>query len=284
MPGLSGSLPWVVVLALLGSVSPCDDFKPARSKSNERILDSDYAKPGEFPFLVSLGFGKYNHSCGGVILDERYILTGAGCLGHRPREIKVRTGCHSLTRSSHNCKFTTVIAIYKVHEGYNGQTLENDIALIRTKESIPLNDIEGHGAIRAIQFAEDNADDLYEVDKELLVIGYGAPSCGSLNSSDFPKAARIMTDPLERCKRLSFYKDATIDGRNICAGKQLHNRKLGAHQWDWGGPLVEPGDEMKLVGIVGRTPKRCKELGTSIYYRVAPYIRWIEEAKESMAS
>lgn len=43
------------------------------------------AKPGQFPYLVSLQFGKpplvrYQHFCGGAILNERWILTAADCL------------------------------------------------------------------------------------------------------------------------------------------------------------------------------------------------------------
>lgn len=53
--------------------------------TSARIAGGQNARPGKHPYLVSLQFGKpplvrYQHFCGGSVLNENWILTAADCL------------------------------------------------------------------------------------------------------------------------------------------------------------------------------------------------------------
>lgn len=45
----------------------------------DRIIGGENARPGQFPYQVSLQCGN-RHICGGSILNEKYILTAAHCV------------------------------------------------------------------------------------------------------------------------------------------------------------------------------------------------------------
>lgn len=60
---------------------PSLDFKPSPPLEN-RIVGGRKAHPGEFPYQVRLNIRSRRGSslCGGVIIDQRHILTAAHCL------------------------------------------------------------------------------------------------------------------------------------------------------------------------------------------------------------
>jgi secreted trypsin-like serine protease len=64
------------ILAVIISACSCDE---ERSGKSNRIVGGQPAKPGQFPYMVSLQLGGW-HFCGGSILNEWVILTAAHCL------------------------------------------------------------------------------------------------------------------------------------------------------------------------------------------------------------
>lgn len=89
------------------------------------------AKPGEFPYRVSLQWyvpplTSFFHFCAGVILSERWILTQAECAkfiktfvidnNQTRRRIIVKAGKHDLGKIEDFEQTSTVDNIYLLHE------------------------------------------------------------------------------------------------------------------------------------------------------------------------
>jgi len=58
------------------------------SPNGVKIIGGTEATANEFPFLISLqtsriGTGRYKHSCGGSIYNDRFIITAAHCVATR---------------------------------------------------------------------------------------------------------------------------------------------------------------------------------------------------------
>uniref|UniRef100_T1GSD9 Peptidase S1 domain-containing protein n=1 Tax=Megaselia scalaris TaxID=36166 RepID=T1GSD9_MEGSC len=64
---------------------------------NEETFKINIAKPGSAPYQVSLQTLSGSHFCGGIISDERRIITVAGCLDSRkPSDFKILAGSQNL--------------------------------------------------------------------------------------------------------------------------------------------------------------------------------------------
>ena len=62
------------------------------------IVGGQDATPGAWPWQISLQTTSGQHFCGGSIIDERFILTAAHCVGGSVRSLRVGVGLHDLKR------------------------------------------------------------------------------------------------------------------------------------------------------------------------------------------
>lgn len=112
----------------------------------DRIYGGREAEDGQFPHQASIR-AESGHFCGGSILNEHFILTTASCVNGRsssPNRFRVVVGAYEI--SYEDGTFHNVQRVI-VHEGYvytQNRTkwiIRNDIALLRTTETIEFNDL-----------------------------------------------------------------------------------------------------------------------------------------------
>lgn len=122
----------------------------AEDFSEDRIVGGSTAKRGQFPHQVSLRTRENIHKCGGSIISNHWIVSAAHCTrGYSsPSELVAVVGAHHIKSDGHAYNLSRLVA----HPEYvfNGEEKLglNDIALLKTSESIKFTDLVKPIALR----------------------------------------------------------------------------------------------------------------------------------------
>ena len=109
-----------------------------------RVVGGRDALPGEWCWQVALVNSQNQYLCGGALIGTQWVLTAAHCITtivRNSEEIFIRVGDHDLqnAQSSPNAQSVKVSTTY-IHHNHNGQTLDNDIALLRMETPVDVNE------------------------------------------------------------------------------------------------------------------------------------------------
>lgn len=195
-------------------------------------MGGEDAPEGMAPYQISLqSASSGQHSCGGAIIDERWIVTAAHCIHRKtPNAFRVLTGTQNLQQNVSRYYYVDRIV---EHCNYEPRKYRNDIALLHLNESIVF----------------DNATQRVELDHEplapgamLLLTGWGTLSLGG----EVPaKLQRLEVEyvPFVECRE-AHGNSSAVDIGHVCT---YNDKGRGACHGDSGGPLVHNG---KLVALV----------------------------------
>jgi len=226
-----------------------------------RIVGGTNAKPGEFPHQVAL----YNHGrffCGGSLIKSDKVLTAAHCCyGNNAGNINVFVGKY---RMSFMDEYEMVINVDKIiiHEGFDVETLENDICILHLEEKAPNSSSTG-----LIGIPPKNKE--YSPGTLCTVTGWGTISeNGPL--ADILQKVQVPIISDEACQQ--DYEPLKISSSMMCAGFEAGGKD--SCQGDSGGPLM-CGDD--LDGIVS-WGIGCAQPGTpGVYTQTSYFVDWINE-------
>ncbi|XP_055550367.1 CLIP domain-containing serine protease B4-like [Wyeomyia smithii] len=261
--------------------------------SSSRIVGGDIAEVDEFPWLAQIQYYKPNKRfgfhCGGVLINERYVLTAAHCIQNVPsswKVYKVRLGEFD-TESDVECSVNDptdcvnsvqdiLISSYYIHEDYfneNGADY-NDIALIRL--SVPVSYTEYISPI--CMPTTEELRNLATEDKLMTVAGWGQTENGT--ASRYKMHLSIPGWSNVRCGEAFQSANVDIIESQLCAGGKAGQDSC---RGDSGGPLmklesVQGKNSWFLKGLVSFGSNKC---GTKdvpgVYTRVSHFIDWIQE-------
>jgi V8-like Glu-specific endopeptidase len=120
--------------------------------SNEtRVFYGDDASPGQFPWMVSVGYSGGNWFCSGAIIGKNYVSTAAHCL-------PATSVYHGMSAGEGD--------EYTVEESFASNDM--DFAILRIKESLPS------------PYLEMGTIDSVNVGSMMTVIGFGYDESGSI--------------------------------------------------------------------------------------------------------
>lgn len=132
----------VFVSVLLAAVAAVE-FDPISEGKQPKIVNGTDAEITDYPFIVSLQSSNETnsyHSCGGSIINEYWILTAAHCVYLGDPEAKlVEYYATNISNGEHGPKIAFAEELIW-HEGYNSTTLIHDIALVKLKTPLELED------------------------------------------------------------------------------------------------------------------------------------------------
>ncbi|XP_037944773.1 trypsin alpha [Teleopsis dalmanni] len=195
-----------------------------------RIVGGSATTISSFPWQISLQRSG-SHSCGGSIYSSNIIVTAAHCLQSVSASVlQVRAGSTYWNSGG----VVSKVAAFKNHEGYNANTMVNDIAVIRLSSSLSLS-----STIKTIGLATTAPAN----GASAVVSGWGTLSSGSSSIPTTLQYVNVNIVSQSACASSTYGYGSSIKSTMICA----YTVGKDACQGDSGGPLVSGGN---LVGVV----------------------------------
>jgi len=237
-------------------------------KPRSKIIGGDIASIADFPWQVYFISG--NYLCGGSIIAPGWILTAAHCTEDHNNipiaaaDMSIIVGSETPKLANHGQKYYVSEVIRNL--GYNNQTLENDIALLRLSQPI---DYPNATPIRLVSTFDVN-DGATAPGVMAWVTGWGLiQAVPQILASELRKVQLPIVSLLQASTVWS-----SIPSTDLMAGYNKGNQD--ACNGDSGGPLVVPvTGEFKLAGIVSWGNSTCNTYGG--YTSVSNFLSWIAE-------
>ncbi|XP_022914387.1 chymotrypsin-2-like [Onthophagus taurus] len=235
------------------------EFVWSKSTSKDvKIIGGIDAENGQFPYQISLRYNN-RHSCGGSIINSRWILTAAHCIHNNiPKNYTVVAGTNLLETGGD----VYTLEKFVEHERYNPQLLKNDIALLKTNEEIMFNE--------NVTIMRLPPEDTLDGGLNFTLSGWGLTA---MYGQPPNKMQTIVLQSItnQECYAKYFHLELVgmLSSSNICT---LNKEGEGACYGDSGGPLVFKGYQ---VGIVSWAIP-CARGRPDVFTRVYSYMDWIE--------
>ncbi|XP_060660327.1 trypsin alpha-like [Drosophila nasuta] len=227
-----------------------------------RIIGGTATTISNFPWQVSLQRSG-SHSCGGSVYSVSIIVTSARCLQFVPASIvQVRAGSTYWNSGG----ILLQVSAFRNHEGYDANTMANDIAVVRLSSSLSFS-----STIKAIDlanYAPANGD-------AASVSGWGTESYGSSSIPSQLLYANVNIISQSICASSSYDYGSQIKNTMICAAASGKD----ACQGDSGGPLVSGG---VLVGVVSWNYGCAASNYPGVYSNVAILRSWVINAASNI--
>lgn len=245
-----------------------------------RIVGGQEATPGEWPWqaaLVKKGQDPYNGQfCGGSIIHRSWVLTAAHCIKNSAapaltiNDLDVIVGIHDLGTPDPNFVRVALSEII-LHPGWNYDTNDNDIALLKLASPVPAR--AGSGQTLPIAFANTAPGNIGNLAGTLATVtGWGNRSS---NGIDYPYRLHEVQVPIISNNECRGSYPGLTDNM-LCAGYPQGGKD--SCQGDSGGPLVIYDNSAKKwiqVGVVSFGRGCALPDYPGVYARVSRYESWI---------
>lgn len=232
--------------------------------SGERVVGGEFSYPGYWPWLVMINKdGKFH--CGGVILDETWIMTAAHCV-HRFSQYYYDVRAGVLRRRSFSpTEQVRYITHVITHPAYESTVMKNDLALLKLNAPLMFN-----RWVRPICLPEPRPPWGPLPGSRCTAVGWGTTKEHGLNPDNLKE---VDLPILPACKN-----SIDNEGEEICAGDLLFGGK-DTCQGDSGGPLlckIPIGhDRWYVAGVVSHGEGCARPNEPGAYTRVALFLPWL---------
>ncbi|EEC09854.1 serine protease, putative, partial [Ixodes scapularis] len=178
-------------------------------------------------------------------------------------DLTVWLGVHRMPFASYSLWRTSPSALL-IHPEFNEATFLNDIALIRLKDRVPLERLNGH--VNTICLPPPG----FQPQGRALVSGFGYIAQNG-PQADVLQVVEVPLINLRRCRQLSRFR---IEDTNLCAGFALGGKD--SCRGDSGGPLFQIlNDTAVQIGVVSWGDNCARPNKPGVYTNVVPYLSWI---------
>ncbi|XP_067462973.1 vitamin K-dependent protein C [Thunnus thynnus] len=236
------------------------------------MVGGEVGKKGESPWQVLLLNAKGRFHCGGVLIDESWVLTAAHCLDNNLK-FSVRLGDYERFREEGTEVTLRVKRTFKHPNYYNREMVDNDIALLRLETPAPTTKYIVPVCLPGRKMAERV---LHLNGTITVVTGWGSDS---LDSNHYSSALNVIKVPLVSHSICTSQMSHNISENFLCAG--ILGQRKDTCKGDSGGPMVTLyRDTWFLVGLVSWGEGCGMEDKLGIYTKVSNYNDWINGVRE----
>ncbi|MEH2567732.1 trypsin-like serine protease [Bradyrhizobium sp. AZCC 2289] len=269
-----------------------DRLDNLQSEVTYRIVGGSLARDGAWPWQVVMYMrasdGQYNMRCGGSLIDSKWVLTAAHCIGAiKPEDYVFVEGTNWIDR---NLKKKggrgRALAVKRVvpHAEYSRASQENDIALFEL--AVPATS-------RPVSLSQNENSEIEQAARISTVTGWGTLRAIKdwhdllTNDAVRPNDPRYFTDRLmevdiplvseDVCRKAYNDGSSKIDHRVLCAG--LREGGKDSCQGDSGGPLVTKVSQGQYaqIGVVSFGRYCALKESYGVYSKVSAFIGWIQK-------
>ncbi|KAL5291869.1 hypothetical protein ACFFRR_010944 [Megaselia abdita] len=215
------------------------------------------ASLGQFPWHVIIyGWEKDRKTriCGGSIIDPKWVLTAASCIGQSSKVI-ISAGRVDIKDHNQGMDYRAEASDIILHSGFENRGFQNNIALIRVNETIAFNNY--------VHAVELETEMLSFVGELVTVTGFGALNDDKdYESSDILQYAELDVQSLDECRK--YYSTNLVNDKKLCVSGY---DGISACNGDNGGALVI-ADTNKQVAIFSNGRKACTKGYPTLWTRI----------------
>jgi chymotrypsin len=184
--------------------------------------------------------------------------------------VEVILGAHNISNPNEDTQVTIAGKQTIMHDGYDDDTLRNDVTLIQLAEPAPIND-----NIQVIPLPSSADKGRSYLDETVFATGWGlykdVPFPSTRDMSDVLLGVEVPVSNLTECQIYYNDEDTYVVDTNVCTSGY---RNKGTCDGDSGGPLTLDG---VLIGVTSFGTDQCELCSPSVYTRVVDYLDWIAE-------
>ncbi|KAG8504984.1 Chymotrypsinogen 2, partial [Galemys pyrenaicus] len=239
--------------ALIGAIFGCGvPAIPPVLSGIQRIVNGKDARPGSWPWQVSLQDSTGFHFCGGSLVNENWVVTAAHC--EVSTSHLVVAGVFDRSSKNENVQVLRIAQVFS-HPWFNRHTMNNDIALLKLATPAHFSEIVSPVCL-------PSAEDDFPAGSLCVTTGWGRTNFHMYQS---PNKLQQATLPLLSNAECRNYWDNLVNDLIVCAGASGASSCMG----DSGGPLVCRKDgAWNLVGVVSWGSSTCPTYIPDAYSRV----------------
>jgi secreted trypsin-like serine protease len=259
---------FVAVLAAASTFACTAPVAESTSSASDKIVGGTVAAPGAWAGAVALYQDNFQ-VCGGTLVAAQWVVSAGHCVIDKTKPNggidHIVLGRTKLSDSSSGESIKVLKATQ--HEGFNEDTLVNDISLFQLKTP-------SHSPVAKLVDPSE-ATAAVVADATTTTVGWGTLHEGDFEGSDVLMQVDVPIIANDKCKALPQYENIT-DG-SICAGFL----QTGGHdscQGDSGGPLfMKINGQIRHVGLVSWGIGCAEANKPGVYTRTTSQLDWLKQ-------